>query len=209
VFVGDNCSSLTSPISDAIVSRTAALAGIQLEHWLVDGLPKEAQLCVGVADAANVGMSWACMMLDSTTVLDVAEDGDWKIRVLHPVVQAINADVNKWTSKETGGALLGRISYENRTITIAGIVDAPPDSIRERGRFVLGTAGLVQGLRDAYNASVGYLTFVGTWHSHPTGGSHSGIDRQTLRHIAEDAGGLPAVSLVWTPVGLTCAVERW
>lgn len=209
VFVGDNCSSLTSPMSDATVSRTAALAGMQLEHWLVGELPKDAQLCVGVADAANIGMSWVSMILGSTTVLDVEEDGGWKVRVLHPVVQAINADVNKWTSKETGGALLGRISYENRTITIAGIVDAPPDSIRESGRFVLGIAGLVQRLRDTHAASVGYLTFIGTWHSHPVGGGHSGIDRKTLRHIAEDAGGLPAVSLVWTPAGLTCAVERW
>jgi len=209
VFVGDNCSSLTSPMSDAIVSRTAALAGIQLEHWLVDGLPKDAQLCVGVADAANVGMSWITTMLGSTTVLDALEDEGWKVRVLHPVVQAINADVNKWASKETGGALLGRISYENRTITIAGIIDAPPDSIRERMCFVLGTAGLVQGLRNAHDTSVGYLTFIGTWHSHPSGGPHSGIDRETLRHIAEDAGGLPAVSLIWTPAGLICVVERW
>lgn len=209
VFVGDNCRSLTSPMSDGTVSRAAALAGMQLERWLVDGPPEEGQLCVGVGDAASVGMSWDSATLGPTTILDVAEDGGWKIRVLRPVVQAIDADVRKWGSKETGGALLGRISYQNRTITIAGMVDAPPDSVREPARFVLGTAGLVQALRDAHGASVGHLTFVGTWHSHPNGGPHSGIDRETLRHIAEDAGGLPAVSLVWTPTGLTCAVARW
>lgn len=209
VFVGDNCRSLTAPMSDATVSRAAAMVGLQLERWLVDGFPVDARLCVGVADAAGVGMSWTSAALGPTTVLDVVDDGGWKIRVLHPVVQAIHADAIHWSPKETGGALLGRISHENRTITIAGIVNAPPDSIREPARFVLGTDGLVQGLREAHGNSVGYLAFIGTWHSHPQGGPHSGIDRKTLRNIAENAGGLPAVSLVWTPTGFTCAVDRW
>lgn len=209
IFVGDNCRSLTAPMSDATVSRAAALASLQMERWLVDGLPADARLCVGIADAAGVGMSWTSAALGPTTVLDVMDDGGWKVRVLHPVVQAIHTDAIHWSPKETGGAVLGRISYENRTITIAGIVGAPPDSIRERARFVLGTEGLVHGLREAHGNSVGYLTFIGTWHSHPQGGPHSGIDRETLRKITEDAGGLPAVSLVWTPMGLTCAVDRW
>jgi len=209
IFVGDNCRSLTMPMSDAVVSRSASLAGLQLEHWLVDGFPKEATLCAGVSDAESLGMAWTSASLGPTTVLDVADDGGWSIRILHPVVQAIHADVLRWGALETGGALGGRISFENRTITIAGIVDAPPDSIREAARFVLGTNGLVQNLRTANGTSLGYLAFIGTWHSHPKGGAHSSINRNTLRGIAEDAGGLPAVSLVWTPTGLRCAVDRW
>ena len=209
IFVGDNCRSLTMPMSDAVVSRSASLAGLQLERWLVDGLPKEATLCAGISDAEGLGMAWSSTSLGPTTVLDVADDGGWNIRVLHPVAQAIHAEALRWGALETGGALVGRISFEDRTITIAGLVEAPPDSVREAARFVLGTNGLVQNLRAANAASLGYLAFIGTWHSHPKGGPHSGIDRNTLRGIAEDAGGLPAVSLVWTPTGLTCAVDRW
>ena len=209
IFVGDNCRSLTTPMSDAAVSRSASLAGLQLERWLIDGLPMEAMLCAGISDDEGLGMVWTRACLGPTTVLEVTDDGGWNIRVLHPVAQAIHADALRWGEVETGGALVGRISFENRTITITGLVDAPPDSIREAARFVLGTDGLVQNLRAANEASLGYLAFIGTWHSHPKGGSHSGIDRNTLRGIAEDAGGLPAVSLVWTPNGLTCAVDRW
>jgi hypothetical protein len=68
---------------------------------------------------------------------------------------------------------------------------------------------LVQNLKLAHALSLGHLSFIGTWHSHPRGGGHSGIDRATLKKIAEDAGGRPAVSLVWTPTGLTCEVDRW
>ena len=209
IFVGDNCRSLTMPMSDAVVSRSASLAGVQLERWLVDGLPEEATLCAGISDAEGLGMALSRVSLGPTTVLDVADDGGWSIRILHPVAHAIDADALHWGAVETGGALVGRISFENRTITIAGLVEAPSDSVREAARFVLGTSGLVQSLRAANAASLGYLAFIGTWHSHPKGGAHSGIDRNTLRSIAEDAGGLPAVSLVWTPTGLTCAVDRW
>lgn len=209
VFVGDNCRSLTTPMSDATVSRAAANATLQIERWLADGLPAEARLCVGTAESAGIGMLWTNNGLGPTVTLDVVEDKGWKIRILAPVAQAIHADATHWSPKESGGALLGRISYEHRTISIAGLVDAPTDSIRKRGRFVLGTAGLVKQLREAHENSVGYLAFVGTWHSHPQGGPHSGIDRETLRKIAGDAGGLPAVSLVWTPKEFACAVDRW
>ena len=67
IFVGDNCRSLTMPMSDAVVSRSASLAGLQLERWLVDGLPEEATLCAGFSDAEGLGMAWSRTSLGSTT----------------------------------------------------------------------------------------------------------------------------------------------
>lgn len=209
IFVGDNCRSLTSPMSDAVVSRSAAPMAIQVERWLIDGLPPSGQLCIGVADATGLGMTWATIAVQSATVIPVAEDGGWEVRVLPAAAAAIEADACHWGKLETGGALIGRASYECRIITITGLVDAPPDSVRAEDRFILGTSGLVSALRDAHAEALGHLMFIGTWHSHPRGGPHSGLDRATLRAIAEDAGGLPAVSLVWTPTGLRCAVDRW
>lgn len=209
VFVGDNCRSLTTPMSDAVVSRSAAQIAIQIERWLVGGFPPSGQICIGVADASGLGMSWTTVDSPPVMALSVTDDGGWDVRILAEVAASIDADVCRWGASETGGALIGRISYECRTITITGLVDAPPDSVRGRARFVLGTNGLVQNLRRAHADSLGHLLFVGTWHSHPLGGPHSGIDRETLRTIAKDAGGLPAVSLVWTPTGLRCAIDRW
>lgn len=209
IFVGDNCRSLTTPMSDAVVARSAAPMAIQIERWLADGVPPCAQMCIGVADPAGLGMNWARMDIPAVTTISVAEDGGWEVRVLPSVAQAIDADAHHWGRLETGGALVGRISYECRTITIAGVVEAPPDSVRREDSFVLGTSALVAVLRKAHADSLGHLMFIGTWHSHPLGGPHSGIDRDTLRKIAKDAGGLPAVSLVWTPTGLRCAVDRW
>jgi hypothetical protein len=209
IFVGDNCRSLTTPMADALISRSAAMVAMQLQKWISDGKPAEGQLCVGVGDPDNIGSSWNVMDAGDTTVLNVQDDGGWQIRVLAHVAQSIDEDARHWGRLETGGALVGRVSYEARTITIAGLVAASPDSVRSEATFVLGTEGLAQTLRAAHAASLGYLTFAGTWHSHPMGGNHSGIDKDTLNKIATDARGLPAVSLVWTPQGLICAVDRW
>lgn len=208
VFVGDNCRSLTARMSDARLSRGATLIGLQLERWLTN-LPEGAQVGIGITDADNVGMSWSCQPMAATTVVSIREEGGWQIRVLSPVIEAIQRDVDRWSPSETGGALIGRIDYTSRSIIIAGLVEAPSDSVREPARFVLGTEGLTKSLREAHAESLGYHAFIGTWHSHPTGGPHSRIDRQTLSHIAEYAGGLPVVSLIWTPKGYECAVERW
>lgn len=209
IFVGDNCRSLTTPMADALLSRSAAMVAMQLQKWISDEKPPRGQLCVGVGGRDNIGSSWNVMEVSDTTVLDVDDDGGWQIRVLAHVVQAIDKDARHWSRLETGGALVGRVSYEARTITVAGLVAAPPDSVRSEATFVLGTEGLAQTLKEAHAASLGYLMFAGTWHSHPMGGNHSGIDKDTLKKIAADARGLPAISLVWTPQGLICAVDRW
>lgn len=209
IFVGDNCRSLTAPMTDATVSRSAALASMQLEQWLKRGLPSDGTLCVGVLDQSGIGMNWSAIDIGETVVLEAKGAGGWRVRVLEPLAHMLNLQALDWGSSETGGALVGRITNETRTITIAGLVVAPPDSIREPARFILGKEGLVASLRQAHADSLGYLTFLGTWHTHPLGGPHSGIDRETLKGIATDAAGIPAVSLVWTPQGLTCEVDRW
>ncbi|WP_375577383.1 ThiF family adenylyltransferase [Paracidovorax oryzae] len=209
IFVGDNCRSLTTPMADALISRSASMVAMQAQKWVVEGKPPSGQLCVGVSDPSNIGSSWNVLEAGETTVLDVPDDGGWQIRVLAHVAHAIDQDARHWGRLETGGALVGRVSYEARTVTIAGTVAAPHDSVRSEEAFILGTQGLAQSLTEAHAASVGHLMFVGTWHSHPMGGKHSGIDKDTLRKIATGGRGLPAVSLVWTPKGLICAVDRW
>lgn len=208
VFVGDNCRSLTAPMSDATVSRSAALVAMQLERWLAHGLPDAGQLGVGVQQDDGIGINWSLVSLGATTVLPVADDGGWTVRVLAGVRDVINSDAARWGAKETGGALIGHVSHETRTIVVAGLVQASADSYRSPARFVLGTEDLKKNLRQAHEDSLAYSIFVGTWHTHPRGGTHSGIDRETLGWLAEEFGGLPAVSLIWTPGNLICAVDR-
>ena len=208
IFVGDNCRSLTMPITDSKVSRTASLVGRQLECWLAGELPTLGQLCVGLEDETGIGMSWVREELAPAVVLSPQDVHGWTVRVLASVANAIDTDAKHWGPSETGGAIIGHVLQSTRTIIVAGLIDAPPDSVRSPSTFTLGTQGLVSALKAANSQSLGHLHFLGTWHSHPMGGSHSGLDRETLGRIAGDAQGLPAVSLVWTPQGFVVAVDQ-
>ncbi|TWO68066.1 thiamine biosynthesis protein ThiF [Caenimonas sedimenti] len=207
VMIGDNCRSLTMQMADSMVSRAAAAMAMQVEQWLVQGIPDAGFLCVGYQDAAGIGFSWATNAVLPSLELIAANDPSWRVRVASTVTKRIAQDVQKWGPVETGGAVLGHIDTHARTIVVADIVDAPPDSIRQRDRFVLGTQGLQDAVLQANTESLHYLRFIGTWHSHPAGGPHSQIDKDTLAAISRFAPGLPVVSLVWRPEGFACEVR--
>ncbi|NKE68620.1 thiamine biosynthesis protein ThiF [Ramlibacter sp. RBP-2] len=209
VFVGDNCRSLTLSMPDSVLSRGSAGIATQVQQWLASGFPKEARLLVGVGQDDDLGMEWQSDAVAPTHVLAAVGDGGWTVRVSGTVAAAISADSQHWTPRETGGALLGHVDVLSRTIYIADLVPAPEDSERYPERFVLGTRGLRAALRQAHGDSVGYLHYVGTWHSHPMGGPHSQTDFDTLQRLASFAPGLPVVSLVWAPTGLLCEVGRF
>ena len=153
--------------------------------------------------------SWFSSEVPDTHVLQVAGEGGWSVRVAGNVASMLKADAEHWLPLETGGALVGHVDALSRTIYIADIVGAPDDSERALARFVLGTQGLGHALRQAHADSVGYLRYLGTWHSHPLGGSHSEIDFETLQRLASFSPGLPVVSLVWTATGMHCEVGRF
>lgn len=208
VFVGDNCRSLTMQMSDSTVSRSASIIAMQVERWLVGGFPGTGWLTVGAAAKNEMGMNCKGVKVEAPVVISVPGYGGWSIRVAAAVADAIQRDVQKWGALETGGALLGHVNFNSRTILVADLVEPPPDSTRESTKFVLGKDGLEQDLRQANSDSIGYLCFIGTWHSHPLGGPHSRLDQSTLERLASYGDGLPMLSLVWTPTGLICAVER-
>ncbi len=209
VLVGDSCHSLTLSMPDSVVSRGASLIACQMQEWLVDGFPAGGSLLIGAASDDGIGMTWFSSEVPDTHVLRAAGDGGWSVRVAGNVASLLKSDAEHWLPLETGGALLGHVDALSRTIYIADIVAAPPDSERAPARFILGTQGLGNALRQAHADSVGYLRYLGTWHSHPMGGSHSEIDFETLRRLATFSPGLPVVSLVWTATGMYCEVGRF
>lgn len=198
VFIGDNCASFTMPMSDSTLSRSTAMMAMQVEKWFAAGIPASGGVFVGVSE--GIGMRWQASDVRPVTVLTSGPLG-WDLRLSARVVERISADAARWGKLETGGVLLGHVDEFSRTICISDLVDAPPDSTRSQVEFKLGTQGLEQALNSAREDSIGYLSYVGTWHTHPMGGKHSGTDKNTLAILAAFAAGTPMVSLVWTPTG--------
>jgi hypothetical protein len=130
------------------------------------------------------------------------------VRLSAKVVAVIDADAKHRGKLETGGALLGHVDEFSKTVLITALVEAPADSERSPIQFKLGTQGLDAALTAARVDSMDYLGYVGTWHSHPMGGNHSGTDTATLNRLAHFTAGAPMVSLVWTSGGFHCALQR-
>lgn len=207
LMVGDNCRSLTMPMADSTLSRAAACMAMQVEEWMQGELPLHGQLCIGRVDQSNIGFLWSRYDVEAPMVFPASAADSWEVRVGAVVVKELAAESAAWHPNETGGALLGHVDTIARTITIVAQIAAPTDSERAPERFVLGRSGLQEALRQANIDSLGYLHFIGTWHSHPMGGSHSSLDINTLADISKFVPGLPIVSLVWTNDGIHCRVD--
>ena len=106
--------------------------------------------------------------------------------------------MSRWPNVETGGVLMGRLSEVARVAHVVDVIEAPEDSRRESGEFVLGTTGLRRQMQD-YSETVDWSLYcLGTWHSHLSPGGPSGKDRATARAVAL-ARLTPSIFLVVTP----------
>ena len=99
---------------------------------------------------------------------------------------------------ETGGALLGSVFLYSKTVVITDIIDAPPDSVETPTFFILGIEGLEGKIKDAEKKTNGKVTYLGTWHSHPYGGSASETDKRTFEKLLFVRNYEPTVCLIVT-----------
>ena len=86
---------------------------------------------------------------------------------------------------ETGGILLGhRIDHE---IVITAHIPAGPGAERTRTTFQPDGPWQRQQLESVFRSTAGVTTYLGDWHSHPTGSAPpSKQDRKTAARIASD-----------------------
>ena len=112
----------------------------------------------------------------------------------------MQAEAGRWSDAETGGVLMGRLSEVSRVAHVVGVLDAPEDSERSAGEFILGTEGLRRRLED-YSTAVGWSLYcLGTWHSHLSPGVPSPTDRATARAVSLSRLA-PSIFLIMTPTG--------
>ncbi|HUV36238.1 MAG TPA: Mov34/MPN/PAD-1 family protein, partial [Patescibacteria group bacterium] len=104
---------------------------------------------------------------------------------------------------ETGGVLIGNVSYTNTCMTIVDLIPAPSDSVKKPVMFKLGTVGLKRVIKHIERRSKGIFTYLGTWHSHPDGGGQSDTDKETLTRITFLRDYEPTVCAIWTPSGIS------
>lgn len=112
----------------------------------------------------------------------------WQVRLPDDVLLSMERSKVEEAPTETGGCLMGVIDHARKRIEIASIIPAPPDSVRSATSFERGIEGLVEQVEEIEVHTMGTLTYVGEWHTHPpcVGSFPSRVDRSTLADLARD-----------------------
>ena len=97
------------------------------------------------------------------------------------------SDAIRWSPCETGGMLLG-YEADNGEAVVTDIVGPGPRARHGRFRFRPDADHQQAELEARYTRTDGRETYLGDWHTHPTGSSAPSIlDKRTLARIARTA----------------------
>lgn len=180
--LGEGCGSSTMIADDASLSVQAAAMTEAIGQQLAD-MPIQGLMQTWRRDGG--GMHHEVTLIPPFIRLELA-DG-WTLSIAPTVTAAIDAEAGKWPRSETGGVLIGRVSFVTRTIYALDTMEAPSDSKRSPSFFELGVAGLEDAISGLTARTGGTLYCVGTWHTHLGAANPSRVDRATAEKLAKDA----------------------
>lgn len=124
----------------------------------------------------------------------------WQICADQVLLESVRQFREQRLPAETGGILIGAVDHQYRIVYVVDALPAPPDSSEELTGFVRGSHRLTEALEQIEEITAKQLTYVGEWHSHPTGSSvrPSKLDRNLLKWLTDKMtpASLPAVMLI-------------
>jgi hypothetical protein len=197
IQIGQGCGSITLRASDVAISMMTA--GTMDELWrIMETDDMAGTIITGIKDSDSASTRWERREVPSFELVSIDGADGWMLRVSRRVIAEIRQQIANWPKVETGGVLIGTASARLKTVTVVDWIDAPLDSERSAGEFVLGTEGL-QAAIEARHASSGRTLYdVGTWHSHLMDKGPSRTDWATARKLASERVP-PAILLIASP----------
>ena len=199
--IGQGCSSVTTIAPDSRISLHAAGMASRIQRYATEGFPEHGEILLGQV-SGDMDISWNVTSRPPTVVIPPIADSNYAVRVFPEVLDAMSTQSVQREPNETGGGLVGHVSYCNHCITVVDLIPPPPDSKESPTFFILGTEGLKRAIKRVESSSNGVFTYLGTWHSHPRGGGQSRTDEETLARIAFLRAYEPTICLIWTPSGI-------
>lgn len=175
------CRSPSAQISEPRVAlNSALLAG----RWLKDGLLKTPQITIWRGQEEFGDVSCYNEVVPKYAEVDM---GDWTVKFNYTIVQQAEFLRQKSAPKETGGIIAGSWDRQRNIIYLVGIYDPPPNSTHSATGFERGSVGVHKTIKELHQSTLGNLTYVGEWHSHPPGvkASPSTDDRKLLKWIGD------------------------
>jgi integrative and conjugative element protein (TIGR02256 family) len=194
LIVGGGCRDVSAIISNELIQLHGATLARQLR-----GLSAQPDSKIRIWKLDDE--TGALAFFDAPVYVPVVrERAGWKIIWDEGLQSKLFAEREKKLPNETGGVLLGYFDQKLKTVFIADVLTAPPDSQADTTGFTRGKQGLADQLDDCARKTAHVVGYVGEWHSHPRGSSaqSSLLDIKLLADLAlkMTLDGLPALMLI-------------
>jgi proteasome lid subunit RPN8/RPN11 len=95
--------------------------------------------------------------------------GDWTVVDDARIREKLSAYRQSKLPNETGGVIIGHFDVQYSTCYIVDALPSPGDSVEWPTAYYRGVEGLRTAVVDIETITLGQLTYVGEWHSHPEG----------------------------------------
>ncbi|WLE97908.1 MAG: Mov34/MPN/PAD-1 family protein [Candidatus Electrothrix communis] len=201
VPIGQGCGSHTVIMKDATLSLYASSMSLIVQNILENSLPEYGEIVL-TRTQNDIDLVSERIEIKGSKPIPSITKRDWNVRVMDHVLEKMKEQAMVSGANETGGCLIGSVFLVPKSIIITDILPPPPDSILKPTIFVLGTEGLEQQIKNIERKTNGKITYLGTWHSHPQGGTASSIDHKTASRLLFVRNYEPTVCLIWTDKGI-------
>ena len=197
VIMGQGCSSVTTVLEDSVISQYAAAMATKIQGWLSDGFND-----VGVLgftdkyDRENCSVNWTWVDVEASCLPLTKRIDGYEVRVIAAAIDDMRRLSESNAPNETGGFIVGIVNRNTKVLTVVKCLQAPTDSSATPTQFLLGNEGAKRHSKVIEENSGGTLTYIGTWHSHPMGGTASATDRATYNKLFGRRN-FPSLCLIW------------
>lgn len=139
------------------------------------------------------------------------ELGGWTVHMSEQALRKICDARQANLPRETGGSLVGSWDIETKNLYVVGALEAPPDSESTPASFVRGVVGQEERFQHIADVTMGMLTYLGEWHSHPDGvpplpsWDDLGVRAWLSDHLALE--GYPGIMLIMSGNSFSCMIS--
>ena len=160
VYPQDNASTFSGICSKAIKSITPSTDGAVMV-WSFEALTLK-------------------LYEETGEVFQVDNCEDWCVKISPTLKKRLHLLRREKLPNETGGVLVGAYDFANGICYIVDAIASPVDSQKYPAAYIRGSVGLMSQVESIEQITVGNLTYIGEWHSHPSDCTEPSPDDRTL-----------------------------
>jgi hypothetical protein len=190
---GNGCRDISNELGQDVIGTWAGVATSELRRSVTIN---DASLIIFNRNANGSIHRRRQSITDVTSV----KFNSWTVRIDKWVKAKLARMRSERLPNETGGILLGNFDTYHKICYIIDIIGSPPDSSEWPTSYIRGVKGLREQVENAQARTLGNVTYVGEWHSHPKGcrAKPSEDDLKAYAWLVElmNFDSLPAVMLI-------------